>query len=93
MSTLSAALLAELSEQDLDRLAELLAPRLAKVATAEAPTWLDVGQAAEHVRCPKSRIYSLVSAKRIPHHRDGSRLLFRRAELDRWVQAGGGKRT
>jgi excisionase family DNA binding protein len=43
-------------------------------------------------RCPKSRIYDLVSARRIPHERDGSRLLFRRSALDGWVTSGGGRR-
>ena len=54
--------------------------------------WLDVAGAAEHLACPTSRIYALASAKRIPVERDGSRLLFRRDELDRWVEAGGAKR-
>jgi excisionase family DNA binding protein len=48
--------------------------------------------ASEFLACPSSRVYSLVSARRIPHHRDGSRLLFRRSELDEWVQRGGAKR-
>jgi excisionase family DNA binding protein len=54
--------------------------------------WLDVEGAAKHLACPRSRIYALVSARRIPHHKDGSRLLFRREELDEWVRMGGGRR-
>jgi excisionase family DNA binding protein len=49
-------------------------------------------RAAANLACPTSRIYALVSARRIPHHRDGSRLLFRRAELDEWVARGGARR-
>lgn len=54
--------------------------------------WLDVAGAAAHLACPKSRIYALSSANRIPHAKDGSRLLFRASELDEWLQQGGGKR-
>ncbi len=93
MSAITDALLAELGDADLDRLAELLAPRLAAHLSTGGPfPWLDVENAAAHLACPKSRLYALVSARRIPHHRDGSRLLFNRAELDEWVQAGGAKR-
>jgi excisionase family DNA binding protein len=54
--------------------------------------FLDVEGAAAFLACPKSRIYSLVSARRLPHHRDGSRLLFDRAELRAYVAAGGARR-
>ena len=95
MSSLTTALLAEMSESDLDQLAELLAPRLAPrlTDTTTRTGWLDVDQAAEHLACPKSRLYALTSTRRIPHQRDGSRLLFDRNELDEWVRAGGAKRT
>ena len=93
MTAIVAALLAELDDATLDNLAELLAPRLAARLPAGSPTpWLDVEQAAMHLACPKSRLYALVSARRVPHHRDGSRLLFDRAELDEWVRNGGAKR-
>jgi excisionase family DNA binding protein len=51
-----------------------------------------VGAAAEHLACPRSRVYALGAARRIPHRRDGSRLLFRRSELDAWLEGGGGLR-
>ena len=69
------------------RAAELVADR-----PREADGFLDVAGAAEFLACPPSRIYALVSARRIPHHRDGSRLLFDRDELRAWVRAGGAKR-
>jgi excisionase family DNA binding protein len=94
MSALATALLAELSAAELDHLAELLAPRLSALVptSGQSAAWLNVDQAAAHVACPKSRVYALVSSRRIPHHRDGSRLLFSRAELDDWVRSGGAKR-
>lgn len=54
--------------------------------------WLSVIEAAAYLRCPKSRVYSLCSAGRIPHVKDGSRTLLRRSELDTWLRAGGGVR-
>ena len=73
-----------------DRLAPITASRFR--GDESAAPWLDVEGAAEHLACPCSRIYALVSARRIPHHKDGSRLLFRAEELDEWVRTGGGKR-
>jgi excisionase family DNA binding protein len=92
MSVLAAALLNELSDADLDQLAELLRPRLAARPSDDLSAWLAVDAAAAHLACPKSRLYALVSAGRIPFHKDGSRLLFRRDELDAWVRNGGAKR-
>lgn len=94
MSAIVDALLAELDDRALDALAESLAPRLASrlIGGADRAPWIDVGAAAEYLACPRSRIYALVSARRIPHHKDGSRVLFRREELDDWIRNGGGKR-
>jgi excisionase family DNA binding protein len=76
-------------------LVEAIAQRAAEIvleqqgAAAEPPGYLDVDGAAAFLACPTSRIYRLVSAKRIPHHRDGSRLLFDRGELRDYVRRGG----
>lgn len=76
-------------------LAEAIAERAAEIVSeqvAEPEPWIGVAQAAEHLACGTSRIYSLVSANRIPFERDGSRLLLRRSALDAWLSNGGGKR-
>ncbi len=92
--TLIAALLAELTDDDLDALAQRLAPRMSETFTSShpSPAWLGVTAAAEYLSCPTSRVYALVSARRIPFHKDGSRTLFDRTELDAWVRNGGAKR-
>jgi excisionase family DNA binding protein len=77
----------ELVEQIAARAAELVVER-----PAEPDGFLDVTGASKYLACRTSRIYSLVSAGRIPHHRDGSRLLFDRAELREYVRNGGAKR-
>ena len=93
VSAIVDALLAELDDDALDALAESLAPRLAsRLGQVDPVPWLDVAAAAAYLACPKSRIYALVSARRIPHHKDGSRVLFCYAELDDQVRRRGGKR-
>lgn len=72
------------------RVADLLAERAGP--SGEGDGYLDVDGAATFLACPKSRIYSLVSAGRLPVHRDGSRLLFDRDELRAYVANGGAKR-
>lgn len=72
-----------------ERAAELIAERQAGPVE---DGWMTVDEAAAHLRCPKSRIYSLVSARRIPFEKDGSRTLFLRSELDVWLRNGGGRR-
>ena len=75
-----------------DALADAVADRLAAREAERAEPWVGVDQAAEHIAAPRSRVYALVSAGRIPHERDGSRLLFRRSALDGWLRGGGGVR-
>jgi excisionase family DNA binding protein len=70
-----------------DRVAEILADRL-PAAAAPASPWLNVDEAAEYLRCTRKRIYDLTGQSRVPVHRDGSRLLFRRDELDEYLLAG-----
>jgi excisionase family DNA binding protein len=49
--------------------------------------WIGVEQAAEHLACPPSRIYDLVSQRRLTPRRDGRRLLFKRSHLDAAIEA------
>ena len=87
---LSLAVPAELVELVAERAAELVADRLTAAPAPES--WCGVKEAAEHLACPKSRVYALVSAGRIPYAKDGARLLFKRSQLNAWVQQGGGRR-
>jgi excisionase family DNA binding protein len=78
----------EVVEAIAQRAAEIVAER----GTPEADGFLDAAGAADFLACGTSRIYSLVSAGRLPVHRDGSRLLFDRAELRAYVRDGGARR-
>lgn len=80
---------AELLEAVAVRAAELVAEQL-QASRPEA--YIGVDAAADYIAAPKSRVYALVSAGRIPHRKDGSRLLFRPSELDAWLDQGGGIR-
>jgi len=74
-----------------DKLAPLLVDRLAPPASDDG--WLrGADQIASYIGSPRSRVYALASARRIPVQRDGSALVARRSELDSWLRGGGGKR-
>lgn len=81
-----------------DELVERIARRAAELLSeqASAPTedgWLrGAERIAAYLDCPRSRVYALASARRIPIHRDGSALIARRSELDTWLLGGGGLR-
>lgn len=78
----------EFTDEQIDEIAR----RAAELQPAKGDSWLTPVEAAKYLRCPKSRIYSLCSAGRIPHVKDGSRTLLRQSELDTWLRAGGGIR-
>jgi hypothetical protein len=91
----SFALPPEFVEAVAQRAADLLADRMA----APVEPWIGVDDAAAHLACSTHRVYRLVAQarnrrtphdRRIPHHHEGQRLLFRRSELDAWAGRGGG---
>lgn len=88
MTDFGAALVAALDDDALDALAERLAPRLAdRVAQRNgSPVWLDAAAAAAYLSTSRNRIYDLVQLGKLPTHRDGRRLLFRRTDLDAHVE-------
>jgi excisionase family DNA binding protein len=81
-----------------DELVEMIARRAAELLAAqsnelEGDGWLrGAEKIAAYLDCPRSRVYALASARRIPIHRDGSALVARRSELDAWLLGGGGRR-
>jgi excisionase family DNA binding protein len=89
VSAIAKALLAELDGEALDALAELLAPRLAaRLGQRDAaPSWLDAAGAAEHLATSRGRIHDLVQLRKLEPRRDGRRLVFRRSDLDAYLEA------
>jgi excisionase family DNA binding protein len=47
--------------------------------------YMTAEEAATYLRFPKKRIYSLTSRSEIPHRKQDGRLIFRRDELDHWM--------
>ena len=89
---LAAGAVLHLDDEALAQLAGQVAAQLGANGHAGPEPWIGVAEAAEHIGASASRIYALISARRIPHERDGTRLLFRRSALDEWVQKGGARR-
>jgi hypothetical protein len=80
----------EMLEAIAERVADILADRQAPTAQ---DGWLrGADRIADYIDAPRSRVYALASARRIPVERDGSSLIARRSDLDRWIRDGGGKR-
>jgi hypothetical protein len=90
VSGISVTVADELVERIAQRAAELLASRSGEPVE---DGWLrGAERIADYIDAPRSRVYALVSAKRIPVHHDGSALIARRSELDKWLLQGGGRR-
>jgi hypothetical protein len=80
-----------LPDDFIERVAKLVAERLAERRSVEPDGWLRGAQAiADHIGASRSRVYGLSSMRRIPVHHDGSALVARKSELDAWVRSGGG---
>lgn len=82
MTSVSLTLPPELLESIAERAAELVA---ARAPAAPAP-WMNVDQASHYLGIPKQSLYKLTSAKAIPHAKPGNRLLFKREDLDAWLE-------
>ena len=82
-----------LDDGDLDRLAELVAERIAArlngATESSSSPWLSAEQAAAYLACPVSRVRKLTMTGDLPTHRDGRRTLYRRDELDGYIARGG----
>jgi excisionase family DNA binding protein len=84
----------ELLEQLAQRVADLIRNgtrdevRPAGGERAESP-WMTVLEAAAYLGCSRHTLYRYTAAKAIPHRkrRGGQGLLFRRDELDHWIEA------
>jgi excisionase family DNA binding protein len=89
MSALGRAILAELDDETLAALADRLAPLLtARLGQEERLSpWLNAEDAARYLACSRGRLYDLVQLGKLTPHRDGRRLLFRRADLDAYLDA------
>jgi excisionase family DNA binding protein len=78
---------AEVVEAIAQRAAELVLERHG-LASPASP-YLTVAEAAEYLCCKRQRVDDLLSSGRLTRHKDGSRTLISRAELETHVAAKG----
>lgn len=84
----------DIGDDLVEHIAERAAKLVAKQQEAAGDGWLrGADKIAAYIDAPRSRVYGLVSARRIPVHHDGSALIARRSELDAWLLNGGGRRS
>ena len=78
----------ELVQTLAERIAELVVGRLEARPQVASP-WLDFEAALAYLGFSRDRLYKLTAARAIPFRkkRGGHALLFRRDELDRWLEA------
>lgn len=60
------------------------------VVRVQSP-WLIASEAAIYLGCSLSRVRKLTMTRELPHHKEGSRVLYRRDELDAFVLNGGAR--
>jgi excisionase family DNA binding protein len=76
-----------LTAEQLHVIADRVAGRLRPAPTAQVSPWLDTKGAAEHLACGVDRVHDLVALGKLDPRRDGRRLLFKRSDLDAYVEA------
>ena len=92
--SVTSALTLNLTDELLERIAERAVEMIGRHQDDSAEDgWLrGADKIADYIDSPRSRVYALASARRIPVHHDGSALIARRSELDQWLRTGGGRR-
>jgi excisionase family DNA binding protein len=69
---------------------EAVARRAAEIVAAEQSSavspWLSTEQAAEYIAAKPARVHDLVALGKLTPRRDGRRLLFKRSDLDAYVE-------
>ena len=61
--------------------------RIEQYAALSAKPIYDVEECARFTGYKRSHIYALTHSKRIPHYKQGSKVFFKRSELEAWMTA------
>jgi hypothetical protein len=72
-----------LIEHVAERAAEIVLEQLARERREDGDRWLDAKAAAAHLGVSRERIYK---SPELPRHRWEGRVLYRRSELDRFME-------
>lgn len=73
----------------IEALADQVAERLAERMAPPAEPYIDVDGAAEYIAAKPRRVYELREQGKLHAYEDGRRLLFRRSELDAYLESSG----
>jgi excisionase family DNA binding protein len=76
----------ELIEALADRVAEIVIERLDRGGGPAATRWMRSSDAAAYLGWSKGALYDRVSRKALPHYKVDGILLFKREELDAWLE-------
>lgn len=69
-----------------DELRSVLSGEADQVGLAGDEGYLDIKQAADFVKLVPGTIYQLIHKGKIPYHKNGKRVLFKRSELVAWIK-------
>ncbi|HUR86958.1 MAG TPA: helix-turn-helix domain-containing protein [Solirubrobacteraceae bacterium] len=64
------------------------------LTTRAVEPWVDGASVAAHLACTEQHVYDLAKrsdSRRIPHRREGRRLLFKLSKVDRWLECTGAR--
>lgn len=75
-----------LSDEQLNVIAQRVADLLAERRPASDDGYLNAEDAARYLACSRGRLYDLAQLGKLHPLRDGRRLLFRRADLDAYLE-------
>lgn len=67
------------------KVAELLSPLIAKQSTGKDDAMLDVQGLCDYLHVSPKWVYKRTHLKEIPHHKVEGVLLFRKRDIDKWV--------
>jgi excisionase family DNA binding protein len=76
-----------LTDEQIDAIAQRAAAICAHTQTSSTPTWLNTADAADYIAAKPGRVHDLVQLGKLQPRRDGRRLLFRRSDLDDYLEA------
>jgi excisionase family DNA binding protein len=77
----------ELPDAVLEEIAQRAAALVVEQQTSSMPVWLNTADAAAYIAAKPGRVHDLVQLGRLEPRRDGRRLLFKRDELDAYLEA------
>jgi excisionase family DNA binding protein len=91
VTAIARVLLDELGQDELQELADALAPYLPQPEPADTDRWMTTREAAEYLGITRNALHKLTAARAIPFSQDvaGGKCWFLKSELDDWRRRGG----